>query len=290
MSEFKVPVVRVGLVSKHTNADALSTVQVEGETVIIRTGDFQEGDLAIYIPVDAVVPTTVPGTEFLGDHRRIKAKRLRGVYSEGLLLPTNVLGQVTHIEVGADTAGLLGITKHEDKVPDTWGTSVHGPSVPNRKGFWGRFLHWCFREQLHTTERDPGCIPVYDIENGKKYHSLLSEGSERVIVSEKIHGTNARYGVVNGKFYMGSRNMFWRDLVNREVPWREHLGNFVHTKLLGRKERGQLKQNLYCQVAKQYDLEQKLSMMPNLVFYGEIYGRVQDLIYGAEPGQVWFRV
>lgn len=292
MSEFSVPVVRIGIISKHNNADTLSTTVVEGETVVILTGDYQEGDLAIYVPVDAVVPPTVPGTEFLGEHRRIKAKRLRGIYSEGLLLPLTAINQATagFTTEGDDVASILGITKHEDKVPDTWGTSMQGMSIPPKLGLIGRFAHWAFSDRKCQHVKDPGCIPVYDIESGKKYPKLLVAG-EMVTISEKLHGTNARYGYANGEFYVGSRNNFWRDMDNRKVPARERFGEWVWKHILRRTIRTDSQsKNLYWQITKQYDLKKKLAMVPELAFFGEIYGQVQDLKYGAAPSQVWFRV
>lgn len=295
MSTFTCPIVRIGAVEKHPNADTLSTTVVEGETVVIRTGDYVEGDLAIYVPVDAVIPTTVYGTEFLGEHRRIKAKRLRGVYSEGLLLPLYGPFKVGSDAlkdggVGADMAEVLGITKHQDKVPDNWGTSTPGLSIPSKRGIMGHFWHWCFKDQLRTHEEDPG-VPVYDIEPYKKNRHMLVEGDE-VSITEKLHGTNARFGAVDGKLYVGSRNHFWRDMASRKPLLRERFGEWVRTKVLKRPGRGPLKRSLYWQVADQYNLEHLLTRAPyrNLFFYGEVFGAVQDLKYGAGAGQVWFRV
>ena len=91
MSMFSVPVVRVGPYIKHENADSLSITQVLGCPVIFKTGTYNEGDLAIYVPVDSIVDTTVPELSFLQTSDktrvRIKAKKLRGVFSMGLLIP-----------------------------------------------------------------------------------------------------------------------------------------------------------------------------------------------------------
>ena len=297
MSTFMVPVVRIGAITKHANADSLSITQVDGENVIFRTGEFNEGDLAVYVPVDAVVPMTVPGTEFLGERpkdRRIRAKRLRGVYSEGLLLPASVIPvNVTPKSIcfgpGDDVGDYLGIRKYEDEVPDEWGTRPNGISIPGKKGLLGRFLHWCFRDELRTVEKDPGCIPHYDIEPYKKNKHILTEGS-RVVVTEKIHGTNFRASYLNGKLYVGSRNQFWRDLASKNALFREKLGEFVRTKVLRHKKRNERKTNLYWHTAHQYGLKEKLARFPGLAFYGEVYGQVQDLKYGAVAGQTWLRV
>jgi hypothetical protein len=55
MPEFSCPVVRVGPVTKHPNADSLSITEVDGCPVIIKTTDFKEGDLAVYVPIESVV-------------------------------------------------------------------------------------------------------------------------------------------------------------------------------------------------------------------------------------------
>ena len=61
MSEFHVQVVQVGPVTKHPNADSLSCSEVDGYPVIFRTGDYVEGDRAVYVPVDAIVPDGCKG-------------------------------------------------------------------------------------------------------------------------------------------------------------------------------------------------------------------------------------
>lgn len=83
MSEFQVRVVQVGAIEKHPNADALSMTVVDGYPVLLRTGDFREGDRAVYVPIDAVVPADDHRWVFLGEHRRVRAKRLRGIFSIG---------------------------------------------------------------------------------------------------------------------------------------------------------------------------------------------------------------
>lgn len=67
MTDFHVEVVRLGAIEKHPNADALDITQVYGGfPCIIKRDSFKEGDLAVYIPVDCVLPDR-PEFAFLSD-------------------------------------------------------------------------------------------------------------------------------------------------------------------------------------------------------------------------------
>lgn len=85
MSTFKVEVVPVKL-EPHPNADTLSLVRVfDNYTVAVRTEDWIGRTVGAYIPPDSVVPAEREQFAFLIGHPRIKAKKLRGIVSQGLL-------------------------------------------------------------------------------------------------------------------------------------------------------------------------------------------------------------
>jgi len=220
MSEWRVQVVRIGAIGKHPNADSLSIAHVWGYPTIIRTGDFAVGDLAVYVPVDSVVPVNDPRWAFLDGHARIKAKRLRGIFSMGLLTPADAAWAE-----GQDVADTLGITKYEPPDPASMGGD---------------------------NEKDPGYMPVYDIEGLRRWPDVLREGEE-VIVTEKLHGANGRFLWRDERLWVGSRTGFKR----------------------------QDAMNLWWRVAEHYDLALKLREWPDIGFYGEVYGQVQDLRYGT---------
>ena len=178
MSTFCVPVVRVGAVSRHPNADALSLTEVRGCPVVLRTGSFVEGDLAVYVPVDAVVDTTVPELAFLAaDGKtsvRIRAKRLRGTFSMGLLIAAPV-----GAAEGDDLAERLRIAKWEEPEPVSMaGEQAKAPSL---------------------------LVPTYELEAWRHYGSTLFDAGEEVVVTEKLHGTNGRFVVdAAGVLHVGS--------------------------------------------------------------------------------------
>ncbi len=196
-TDSRVFVVRIDDVQKHPNADTLSIVNVfGGYPCIIRTGDFVDGDHAAYIPVDMLVPDSEqfrflrsPKTR-AGEPTRIKAKRLRGVFSMGLLTKAPDGAQV-----GDDVTDTLGVTKWEpEELPS------RGPSRPG-----GKFLPG-------DAENDPGFLPAYtDIENLRKWRSVLV--SDEVVVTEKIHGANAGFvwhakGTAEPRLWIRSRRQF----------------------------------------------------------------------------------
>jgi len=275
MSEFNVKVVKLGAISKHPGADNLSITEVDGCPVILRTGEFQEGDSAIYVPIEAVVPLNQSCFEFLKDPNhperttaRIKAKRLRGVFSMGLLVSVDALGCSANCSckdggmVGVDVSKTLGIVKYVE--PE----EQEAEGAAKVKGAWWKLvLAWMKHPiimfqvtlQAYRTKkvRCANFLPVYDMESLRKYRGVLQPG-EAVYVSEKIHGTNFRCGYHKGKFFVGSHRTF----------------------------KGESATDLYWRAAIAYDLKNKLKLFPNLAVYGEIFGdKVQDLTYGAGRGE-----
>lgn len=179
MSEFRVEVIRVGPIEKHPNADTLGIARVHGGyPCIVKLGELREGDLAVYVPVDSVVPDDERWS-FLAGHRRIKARRLRGVFSMGLLVPAE-----PGMTEGQDAKEALGITKYEPPVPMAFGGN---------------------------DESDPGFIPVYtDVEGLRRWPDVLVPG-EQVVITEKIHGENGRFAWRDGRLWCASHKRFKRE-------------------------------------------------------------------------------
>jgi RNA ligase (TIGR02306 family) len=236
MSEFHVEVVRLGEIEKHPNADSLGIASVNGYPVIVRLGEYQPGDLAVYVPVDAVVPEDDPRWVFLGKHRRITAKRLRGVFSMGLLTPAEPdMQEGENVQARMRIEKYLTLVERGELVPSGGGASTPDP------------------EQA----ADPGILPVYDLEGLRRYSGIIQEGEE-VVLTEKLHGASARYVYHDGALYVGSHKKF-------------------------KKPDGQ---SQWAEVARRYKLAKWLSLVPGVAIYGEVFGQVQDLKYGAGPGEV----
>lgn len=53
-------IILVGPVTPHPNADKLELTQVGGYQMVVGKGQFKEGDLAVFVQPDCVVPQTEP--------------------------------------------------------------------------------------------------------------------------------------------------------------------------------------------------------------------------------------
>ncbi|RWZ87241.1 MAG: hypothetical protein EO766_11995 [Hydrotalea sp. AMD] len=187
MASFEVKVYPI-FIKDHPNADRLDLGNIgspEGWQVVIAKGRFQTGDLVAYIGENAVVPDDI--LKYYGywnenkdigmlagsKGNRVKAIRLRDAFSLGIVLPiveckegwyklphTPEEQYTGYFKLDEDVSEILGVTKYEPPIP----THMAG-EVCNLIGYTLKF----------------------DIENYKKYPTLINHGEE-VIFTEKIHG------------------------------------------------------------------------------------------------------
>ena len=183
MTEGIVEVVRIDKIEKHPDADSLEITHVYDYPVIVRLGDFKEGDMAIYVPIDSIVPLDDERFSFL-KKPRIKAVRLRGVYSMGLLVPAL---PNDNFEEGQDVTEALNIKRWQ----------------PNEQGAQ-------FESRGHSScIPDPGYLIHYDLDGLLKYRRNLMHGEE-IVITEKIEGENSRflYHLENEEFYVASHGRY----------------------------------------------------------------------------------
>lgn len=261
MSEFHVRVIQIGEIEKHPNADSLSITNIEGYPVVFNhtTSKYKTGDLAVYIPIDSIVPDTEEWA-FLEGHRRIRAKKLRGIFSMGMLAPLPSTIRVNSICIGLNLQKELGIVKYEPNNDGHLHQEVildEATIIWNKKPLWQKLLTRRFWKQkwfkfvrkFEKPEISCTQFPIYtDIEGLRKYMDILIEGEE-VIITEKTHGQNGRFGKFKNKFYVGSHNFFKRKPGKGDKP------------------------NNWWSIAEAYVLDELLPH--NTGFYGEVYGTVQ---------------
>lgn len=100
-------------------ADNIVLATMKGNTwkCITKKGEFKPGDLGVYFEIDSIVEG-VKGLEFMeARHWKVKSMRMRGVLSQGLLMPLKILpthdnsGQENFWEVDDNVTDILGVTK-----------------------------------------------------------------------------------------------------------------------------------------------------------------------------------
>lgn len=187
MSTFEVKIYKL-TIEPHNNADTLELAVIGDYRSIVRKDQFKTDDLGVYIPEGSVVPDWL--IEKLGltgklagpQKNRVKAMKLRGILSQGLVYPVKTdldsygkgyielnpsdLNPIRFVNEGDDVTIDLGITKYEPPIP------VHmAGEVFNAHGYTLK----------------------YDIENIKKFPDVIPEG-EMILITEKLHGTWTCFG------------------------------------------------------------------------------------------------
>lgn len=113
-------------ISPIEGADAIEKATVRGWNVVVKRGEFSPGDRVLYFEIDSMLPLADERFAFLaprgsrelpdgsGPAHRLKTARLRGVYSQGLVLPIEQFADEVNSD---DLAGALGVVKFEPPLP-----------------------------------------------------------------------------------------------------------------------------------------------------------------------------
>jgi RNA ligase (TIGR02306 family) len=169
-------VARINEIKSIEGADNIELGVIGGWNCIVKKGEYEAGQLVVVATTDAVIPQELSDemnvTNYLRKGQRVRTVKLRGVYSECLIIPAYYLGTVTLSE-GADCMELLGIYKYEP------------PAVQVQLAS-GRKIRY---------SQNPNFGIYYKFPNIKNVQGMFNE-EDIVEVSRKIHGTNARYGIV----------------------------------------------------------------------------------------------
>jgi RNA ligase (TIGR02306 family) len=249
MSEWKPSIVRIEQIQPHPGADLLDIYIAGGYPVVDKKGRYAIGDLAVYLPLDTVVPATVEQFAFL-EGKRLRAKKIRGVYSQGLLseVPDGSTEGDSVVELYGckkyvypeEYSDLIGLPEQEKK-------HLYFPKQDNKNQYQVATMRSDFASPPKHFS-----IPYYDLEGLRKYVRCFQEGEE-VVISEKIDGCNASFVHDGAEFWVKSRNYYKK--ANLDC--------------------------LYYGTGIRYELDKKLATKPNLVVMGEIYGQVKPFRYDA---------
>lgn len=260
-------ITKVNEIKTIEGADNIELAVVGGWNAITKKGEYTEGDLIIIATTDAVIPEKLSEsmgvTSYLRKGNRVRTVKLRGVYSECLIIPTKYLsgnltmGDYDFIIEGRDCMEGLSITKYE-------------PPVKQIQLANGRKIKWRDNQNFHI---------YYKFPNLKNVTGMFT-GDDLVEITRKIHGTNARYGIVKkSKLTFLDKLKKFFGLANKWVEYEYIYGS--HNVEKGSDSQGFYSEDVWRKIAQKYKIKEKLwdyvknqnvEIGEGIILYGEIYG------------------
>lgn len=181
-------------------ADAIECATIGGWKVVVKKGEFNVGDRAVYCEIDSWIPTELAPflskgkepREFEGvKGERLKTIKLRGQLSQGLLIPLEI----------KMSGNLLPITRR---------CVAEGEDVTDELGI----LKWekPMNAQLAGMARGnfPSLIPKTDQERAQNMVKEIVSANEagmRYEITEKLEGSSMTVYLIDGEFGVCSRNL-----------------------------------------------------------------------------------
>ena len=257
-------VARVIEIKEIPGADNIEQGVIGGWNCIVKKGDYKVGDLVAIATTDAVIPQGLSDamnvTSYLRKGGRVRTVKLRGTYSECLVIANQFL-PVGYNPEGKDLMESLSIFKYE---PPARQVQLAG----------GRKIKY---------KDNPNFTVYHKFPNIKNVTGMFSE-RDNVQITRKIHGTNARYGIVKKhKLSFWDKCKKFLRLTDKWIEYEYVYGS--HNVEKGSDTQGFYSTDVWREVADKYDIKNKLwhftksvdlstfeEVGSGIVLYGEIYG------------------
>lgn len=247
-------------------ADNIELSTIGGWNCVIKKGEYKPGDLVVVATTDAVIPQALSDaigvTSYLRKGQRVRTVKLRGVYSECLIIPTPKSSKYTE---GQDLMKELGVFKYE-------------PPVAQIQLASGKKIRFTQNPNFHV---------YYKFPNLKNVKGMFTEEDD-VQITTKIHGTNARYSfskkhkltifdkvklTLNNKLGWGGYKWKWCD-------YEYLIGS--HNVIKGSDTVGFYSTDVWLEISNKYDIKNKILSLVHpqskeligngITIYGEIFG------------------
>ena len=243
-------------------ADNIELAIVGGWNCIVKKGVHFLGERVVGATTDAVIPVKLSDelgvTNYLRNGGRVRTVKLRGVYSECLIIPKHKLPDPGKYSLGDDVMDVLKIYKYE-------------PPVKQIQLANGKKIRYQDNPNFHV---------YYKFPNLKNVPDMFTE-NDTVEITRKIHGTNARYGIVKKtKLSLWDKIRKFIGLADRWIDYEFVVGS--HNVEKGSESQGFYDTNVWYDIERKYDIKKKLwdyvklwddvEIGDGITLYGEIYG------------------
>lgn len=254
-------VAKINEINEIVGADKIEQARIGGWNCIIQKGNYKVDDLVVVATTDAIIPFSLSEsmnvTNYLRKGGRVKTVKLKGVYSECLIIPLEYTPRPATYKEGDDMMKELNIFKYE-------------PPVRQIQLSSGRKVRYQDNPNFHV---------YYKFPNLKNVPEMFNE-DDVVEITRKIHGTNARYGIVRKK-KLSILDRIKKLFGNKWVDYEFVYGS--HNVEKGSDSQGFYSTDVWKEIAEKYLIKERLwqyvkddVMKPNIgdgiTLYGEIYG------------------
>jgi RNA ligase (TIGR02306 family) len=255
-------VARINEIKPIEGADNIEQGVIGGWNCIIQKGQYKVDDLVAVATTDAVIPQHLSDdmnvTNYLRKGGRVRTVKLRGVYSECLIIPIEKTGLFKYeFTEGKDLMDIMYIYKYEP------------PAVQIQLSSGRKVKYY----------QNPNFGIYYKFPNIKNVKGIFDE-NDFIEITRKIHGTNARYGIVK-KSKLSIWDKVKRFFGNEYVEYEYVYGS--HNVEKGSDSQGFYSTDVWKTIADKYNIREKLweffkmykeyyNIKEGIVIYGEIYG------------------
>jgi RNA ligase (TIGR02306 family) len=257
-------VAKISEIKEIPGADNIEQAIIGGWSCIVKKGSHKADELVVVATTDAIIPFDLSEnlgvTNYLRKGQRVRTVKLRGVYSECLIIPLSHIpykGTVNEYFEGKDMMEVMDIFKYE-------------PPVKQIQLASGRKIRWQDNPNFHV---------YYKFPNLKNVPGMFTE-EDVVEITRKIHGTNARYGIVRKK-KLSMWDKIKKLFGNKWIEYEFVVGS--HNVEKGSDSNGFYDTNVWYEIEKKYGIKNRLwsyvkngAMEPEIgegiIIYGEIYG------------------
>jgi len=270
-------VAKINEIKTIEGADNIELAVVGGWNCITKKGEYSTGDLVGIATTDAVIPEGLSNamgvTSYLRKGQRVRTVKLRGVYSECLLIPKEFM-PIGYNQEGKDLMEVLKITKFE-------------PTVKQIQLSSGKKVRYQDNQNFHV---------YYKFPNLKNVPDMFSEHDE-VQITRKIHGTNARYGIVlKNKLSFFDKIKKFFGFADEWIDYEYVYGS--HNVEKGSDSQGFYSTDVWRTCSEKYSIKDKLwnlareigsdEIGTGIVMYGEIFGPGIQKNYDYGLGEIQF--
>ena len=220
---------KCGVIKPIEGADNIELMAVNGWHVIVKKGEFKEGDYCVYFEIDSKLPARDWSEFMVKKGYKVKTMKLNkfGVVSQGLALPLNVFGINIPEEENIDLTNKLEVVysveednKRKAEIDKYDKMRQRHPELFKKNKLvkwlfartWGRKLLFIFLGKKKDKRGWPAWVVKTDEERCQNLPHLFPGDETEWIVTEKIDGTSTtftmkRKNFKENDFYICSRNV-----------------------------------------------------------------------------------